>query len=136
MSKGKRVKPRFSLEYRILLTQKFDAHEKKNITLVGVRTINEFQNFLYEIAVAAEVRDRTVRIEIKGLRAPQVTIPGTGPARFSLTLPELRGAYQVIIAKLDREENIYEINVTGDNVTIAKSPQNKFAELVTREQEW
>src|SRR5262249_49136945 len=126
MNTRKRVKPRVPLEYRVLMTQKYDTHEKRDATFVGVRTVNEFQNFLYEIVVATEVSGRTVKIDIRGLRAPAVTIPGTGPARYSVSIPELQGVYTVVISKLDKEENEYEINASAGRVTVTRSPEDKF----------
>ena len=134
--KKQEVKPKFPIEYRLLMRQTYDEREQAIVTQVGIRTINDFQNFLYEIVVTAELNDRVIKLHIHGLRAPQVTIPGTGPAKFKTSFRDLRGLYTVIISKLNKEENQYEVEITEKAVVVAKSPKKKFIDLVTNEESW
>ena len=136
MKKGKRIKLKFPIEYRLLITPKYKEREKETVTLVALRTVNEFTNFLYEIVVVPEFSDRTLRLNIHGLRAPQVTLPGSGPAKFRSEYNNLHGRYTVIVSKLNREENSYEVSVSKESVVIEKSPRKKFVDLVTNEDEW
>jgi len=136
MKKGKRVKPKFPIEYRVLITQQLNEREKKMMTLVALRTTIEFKNFLYEIIVEPILSDRTLHLKIHGLRAPQVTIPGTGPAKYSTTFGDLAGTYAVIITKPNGEENAFEIHIANNLVAVEKSPRKRFADLVTKEEEW
>jgi hypothetical protein len=136
MKKGKRVKPKFPIEYRVLMTQQRSEREKRMMTLVAIRTTIEFNNFLYEIIVEPILEDRTLHLKIHGLRAPQVTIPGTGPAKYSTTFGDLNGTYAVIIAKPNGEENAFEIHVTNKHIVVEKSPRKRFVDLVTKEEEW
>ena len=90
MKKGKRIKPKFPIEYRLLITHRFKEREGKTVTLVALRTVNEFTSFRYEIVAGLEVDGQKIRLKIHGLRAPQVTIPGTGPALFREEHEQLR----------------------------------------------
>lgn len=136
MKKGKRVKPKFPIEYRVLITPFYKEREKETVTRVALRTVNEFTNFLYEIVVHPELSDRTIRLNIHGLRAPQVTLPGTGPAVYETEYKDLDGSYEVVVSKLDREENSFTVQISKDGVVVEKSPKIKFSEIVTNAEEW
>jgi hypothetical protein len=136
MKKGKRVKPKFSLEYLLLIVPKYKETEKKSVTHVALRTVNEFTSFRYEIVVAAELAGRTLRLTIHGLSAPQLTLPSTGPALFQTEFDGLRGKYSVVVSKLDREENSFSVQISPEQVIVEQSPATKFVEIVTREEEF
>ncbi len=136
MKKGKRIKPRFPIEYRVLITPKYKEHEKTIVTRVALRTVNEFSNFRYEIVVVPELQDRSLRLNIHGLRAPQVSLPGAGPAVYETEYADLRGPYEIVISKLDREENSFGVTISDRQVTLERAPKKKFVEVVTDENEW
>ncbi|MBI1806167.1 MAG: hypothetical protein HYR76_03835 [Ignavibacteria bacterium] len=136
MRQGKRVKPKFPIEYRVLITPRFKEQEKEIVTHVAIRTVSEFTSFRYQIVVETNVSDRTIRLSIQGLRAPQVTLPATGPAVFETEFKNLSGTYTVIISKLDRDMNEFSISISDRSVTVKKSPKKKFAEIVTNEEDW
>jgi len=73
---------------------------------------------------------------VRGLRAPQVTIPGSGPAVFRKEFPELFGKYTIIVEKLDDEENAFSVNISKEKVVVEKSPRVRFTDIVTNEEEW
>lgn len=136
MKKGKRIKPKFPIEYRVLITPRYKEREKTVVTRVALRTVNEFSNFRYEIVVAPELQDRSLRLNIHGLRAPQVSLPGSGPAVYETEYPDLHGEYDIVVSKLDREENTFGVTITDQHVTLERSPRKKFVEVVTEESEW
>lgn len=114
----------------------FKEREKKHVTFFAIRTINEFNNFRYKISLDSSVGDGAIRFTIRGLNAPQVTIPGTGPAVAEIEIDNLKGDYQVIISKHGKEENMFSINISDHQVNITKSPRKKFVELITESKEW
>ncbi len=136
MKKGKRVKPKFPIEYRLLITPRHKQREKEVVTLVALRTVNEFKNFLYELGVEPTLDDRTLHLKIHGLRAPQVTIPGSGPAKFIKEFKDLHGKYSVVVSKPNGEENSFEVNISTDRVVTEKSPKTNFVDLVVDKEEW
>jgi hypothetical protein len=136
MKQGKRIKPRFPIEYRLLITPKYKEREKKTVILAALRTVNEFTNFLYEIIVQDSVVDHTLHLKIHGLRAPKLTLPGMGPATFLKEYDDLNGTFNVIITKLDREENAFVVDISKEKVILEKSPKEKFVEIVTSEEDW
>jgi len=106
------------------------------VTLFALRTVNEFTNFRYHINVESLLIDRSVRLIIRGLSAPQVTIPGMGPAVFETEFENLHGLYDVIISKHDKKENKFSVHITDEKVTVEKEPRVKISEIVTDENDW
>ncbi|HUL44271.1 MAG TPA: hypothetical protein VLY03_07935 [Bacteroidota bacterium] len=136
MKKGRRVKPVFPIEYRLLLIQRYDERMKKHLTHAAIRTVNEFSSFRYEIIVTPSVDGNKVGFHIQGLRAPQVTIPHSGPAMFEHDFPGLNGTYDVVITKLDHAENRFTVDISRDEIVVRSSPQERFVDLVTDKEEF
>ncbi len=136
MKRGKRVTPKFPLEYRLLIVPVWHEREREHTTLIAMRTINEFSTFRYEIVVQPELKDHTLRLSIHGLRAPQVSLPGSGPAVFRTEFKNLDGRYEIVISKLDRQVNVFTVMISKDTVSVEKSPKEKFIEIVTAQNEW
>ena len=136
MTKGKRVKPVFPIEYRLLLVQRYKERERRFVTYVGLRTVNEFSNFRYEIIVDPVVANGTVRLNVHGLRAPQLTLPSAGPALYEAELPDLRGKHEVTVAKLDGEENTFTVDISERTIVLQAEPGEKFVVVVTDPAEW
>lgn len=136
MKKGKRVRPVFPIEYRLLVTPRYKEREKHYVALIGLRTVNEFSSFRYEIIVESKLKGKTLRLDVHGLRAPQVTIPGSGPAVFRKEFPDLFGRYTIIVEKLDKEENAFTVNISKEKAVVEKSPKTRFTDIVTSEEEW
>ncbi len=136
MKKGKRVRPVFPIEYRLLVTPRYKEREKHHVALIGLRTVNEFSSFRYEIIVESKLKGKTLRLDVHGLRAPQVTIPGSGPAVFRKEFPDLFGRYTIIVEKLDKEENAFTVMISREKVVVEKKPKTRFTDIVTSEEEW
>jgi hypothetical protein len=136
MKQGKRVKPVFPIEYRLLITPKYKEREKRFVTYAAIRTVNEFSSFRYEIIVDPTVTDRVLQFNIHGLRAPQVTIPHSGPAIFETEFLDLRGTYDLVISKLGREKNTFTISISNKEIILKESPQDKFVDVTTSANEF
>jgi hypothetical protein len=136
VKRGKRVKPAFPIEYRLLITPQHKENEKKDMTSFALRTTNEFSSFRYEIIVESELNDRTICFNIRGLRAPQLSIPGSGPAVYRTEYPDLNGQYDLIVIKPGKEENLYRITIQKKQILVDKNPKNKFVDIVTSADEW
>jgi hypothetical protein len=111
MYKGKRIKPEVALEYRLLLTHRYNERRKKTVMVAALRTTNEFSNFRYQIVVEEHRTNNELRLKIQGLRAPQVSLPGSGPATFEKEYDDFAGQLTLIVTKLGGEENIFEVGI-------------------------
>jgi hypothetical protein len=136
MKKGKRVKPVFPIEYRLLITPAYKEREKEIVTRLVLHTVKEFTNFRYEIVVEPKLTDHTLRLKIHGLRAPQVTLPGSGPATYETEYRNLNGQYSIVVSKLDREENSFDVAISDNRIIVEAAPEQRFIEIITSEEEW
>ncbi|MDI6765575.1 MAG: hypothetical protein QME52_01930 [Bacteroidota bacterium] len=136
MKRGKTVKPLIPVEYRLLITLKYEEREKKAVTYFTLKTVQEFSYFSYEIIVEPVIHDRTVQFNIHGLRAPRVTIPSAGPATFITKFEKLDGRYFLIISKNDKRVNRFTVNIKKNSIVVEENPTNKFIEIITDEKNW
>jgi hypothetical protein len=91
-----------------------------------VQTTKVFVSFRYDILLQAVQEDRTVRIKIQGLHAPELLMPGTGPARGWKLFEGLFGHYKVVVSKQDKSVNEFDVDVTDSGVTLLKAPEHPF----------
>jgi hypothetical protein len=136
MKRDKQAAPKFLLEYKLLIRPKYKEIERKTVTEFGLRTVNEFTNFKYEINVEQEQTDKTLRLTIRGLRAPKTSIPSIGPAVFFSEYENLSGIYNVIISKHGKEENKFSVNIAEKAITVKRRPAKKFVDITTDETAW
>jgi len=126
----------FPIEYRLLIHNLYDESKKQKTTSFKLRTTNEFSNFSYEIVVDAELLERTISFNIKGIRAPKLSIPSSGPAFFNIKYPNLKGRYKLIISKPQKSSNEFIINIAKKKIIIEKLPEEKFIDITTSEDEF
>lgn len=102
-----------------------DPSTGKRSTAVLVQTTKVFVSFRYEILLQAALEERTLRVKIQGLHAPELLMPGSGPARGWKLFEGLVGHYQVVV-KQDKSVNTFDIDVAEGSVTLLKSPEHPF----------
>ena len=96
-----------------------------------VQTTKIFVSFRYDILMEADVSDRTVTLTIKGLHAPELLMPGSGPAYGAAQLQDLFGHYTLNVVKQDKTVNTFDIDVGAEDITILRSPKETFITLST-----
>lgn len=133
----KKVVPkRPQVEYRLLITPQIDERTKRVQTYMAVRTMQEFTNFRYDLVVDHKVEGAVLRFDIQGLRAPRMTMPGFGPAVFETKANHLKGKFNVVVHKLDKETNLFRVRISDREVVVEQRPDKPFIEIVTRREEW
>ena len=103
-----------------------DAETGKRSVAFMVQTTKVFVSFRYDILLQAAQEDRTVRIKIQGLHAPELLMPGSGPARGWRMFEGLFGHYNVAVTKQDKSVNEFDVDIADDGVTLLKSPEHPF----------
>ena len=101
-----------------------DTNERTVVFLV--QTTKVFVSFQYDSLLKALQEDRTINIKIQGLHAPELLMPGSGPARGSLEYHDLSGPYTVVVTKQDKTVNTFEIEIDKKEVRLMKSPEHPF----------
>ena len=122
-------KKRPHLEYRLFVLPSFNEVTKKYSTVFRLETIKEFSNFSYEIAVEEMIVGSSIRWKIHGLRSPGISLPSTGPAAFTKKHNNLSGMYEFTLTKLDGAENTFTFHIHDGEVSLVKSPRQKFLEI-------
>ncbi len=118
-------------DYTLNIFPFVDPSTGKRSTAFLVQTTKVFVSFRYEILLQASLEERAVRLKIQGLHAPELLMPGGGPARGWKTLDGLVGHYQVVVVKQDKSVNTFDIDVANGDVTILRSPEHPFILLST-----
>ncbi|MCX6134124.1 MAG: hypothetical protein NTU47_09960 [Ignavibacteriales bacterium] len=113
-------------EYSLHVFHYFDERIRKVLQVFLVQTVKEFTSFHYEILLDVALRERTIQVKILGLRTTPLTMPGVGPARGREDFSDLRGSYQLNIAKLDGELNEFQIDLSPSSIVISGSPASPF----------
>lgn len=131
MKRTKQKKPTLPAEYSLCISSEVKGQEKEPVVLVQLQTVQEFNSFRYEIVVHDTIQDNSLRLEIHGLRAPQQILPAMGPATFRREYPRFIGTKEIVVAKIDGEENSFLVDISKQGVFIKKSPTKKFVEIVT-----
>jgi hypothetical protein len=67
---------------------------------------------------------------ILGLKAPHLSLPASGSARFVREYENLKGKYEIVVERLDRTTNAFTVNITQKQIKILKSPKTPFIELI------
>lgn len=130
------IKDVSAVEYVLLMTPRYNERKNRNVIYVALRTVKEFSNFRYDIVVEHSLEGRCLRLDIHGLRAPELTIAGMGPAIFETEYDNLSGKYEVVVTKLRKDVNRFHVKISPENVLVEKGPEVRFIDLVNRMEGW
>jgi len=136
VKRGKRVKPEVPVEYILLVTPHVNDQTKEKVTLIALRTVNEFTAFQYELVVVPTIDGRKITLLIQGLRAPKLTLPAMGPAEFLHERNDMRGTYEIIVSKHGKVTDSYTVDVAASSVKIMKIPETRFSEIVITKEDY
>jgi hypothetical protein len=95
-------------------------------TVVLLQTTREFASFRYELNVREETKDRAIHYRVTGLKAPQLSLPGSGPAYFRKEYCAMQGPLRISIEGLDHTTNAFDFEVSGQELRLIHSPANAF----------
>ncbi len=123
-------------EYRLLITPRFNEREQKNTTMVLLTTTQAFASFQYELSVQERVDGHVIHYRVVGLKAPQISLPAAGHAKFTREYSDMNGAYEFTIEGLDGQRNTFLVHITPDRVQVKKAPPQPFVEIYTDAKTW
>jgi hypothetical protein len=132
---AKTKKPR-QLEYRMLITPEFNERGQRYTTLVLLETTRLFASFRYDLSVRESLHGKTIHYKILGLKAPPLSLPASGHARFVREYDDLRGRYEITVEGLDGNVNSFEVRISPKKVTLTKTPDTKFIDVVVDKSLW
>ncbi len=124
------------LEYRLLITPQFNERRQQHTTLFLLETTQFFATFQYELSVDTRIGDHEILLRVLGLKAPDLSLPAVGHARFSREFDDLHGNYELTVEGLDGRSNSFSVRIAADRVQLVKSPGEKFVEIVVDRKLW
>jgi hypothetical protein len=125
-----RKKKKSPIEYRLFIFPFRGETARKRGTVFRLETVKEFSNFSYTIAVEERLTEDAIIWKIHGLRAPEISLPATGPASYERKYENLRGVLSFTIMKLDGVENTFTLDFFNRKVSIIKAPRRGFLEVL------
>ena len=126
-----RPKKRREPEYTLNIFRGTDPKTQQAGWIFMVRTIKEFVSFSYEILLSAAVEERVITIQISGIHAPLMVMPGVGPAKGVVLVKDILGSYTLIVRKLNKELNTFTIIVGPESVHLRDQPPQPFITVAT-----
>ena len=118
-------------DYTLNIFHDVDEESKARGVVFVVQTTKVFVSFRYDILLEPSEEGRTIRLRIKGLHAPELLMPGGGPAIGRCHFTNLFGHYHLIVVKQDKTHNSFDIDVGKKEVTLLRSPQQSFIQVTT-----
>ena len=105
-------------EYRLQITPYIDERTRRPSTLVVLRTTKSFASFRYALDVDAEFDGDTLRLNVLGLKAPDLDLPAAGPAEFRQDYEGMSGDCRIVVRGLDGSSTAIAVRVTPQSVTL------------------
>jgi len=122
--------PTQETEYRLLIEPVLSERDQKVRVAFRLETTKHFTAFQYEIAVQDSIDDHTILFRLRGLKAPSLSLPSTGPAQFRKEYDALKGVYEIVVESIDGTKNIFRVQFKTRSITLLKQPRQRFVEVI------
>ncbi len=113
-------------DYTLNIFHHYDEKKKRNVTVFLVQTTKIFTSFRYEILLEDKLVDNKINLRIIGLHVPELLMPQTGPAEGRRDYINLEGVYKLTVAKQDKAENEFLVQISPAKIDILKKPKTQF----------
>jgi len=120
----------------LLIAPHYNERKQRKTTRVVLETVKSFASFKYELTVEERITDNSISFAVKGLRAPQLSLPASGPARFVKEYDDLSGSYDVTVQGLDGKICTLAIRIRSDEVKLLRPPTGSPIQVVTDQRFW
>ena len=132
---ARRATPR-ALDFRLLVTP--HVHETRQVptTLVVLETSQPFASFTYELSVEEHREKGILRYRVLGLKAPQMSLPRPGPARFVREYEDLRGTVTFHVEGLDGEIMSCTVALARGRAHVIAPPKSRRLTVITDATDW
>jgi hypothetical protein len=118
-------------EYRLLITSHINERTEEPTTLFVLETAQSFASFRYELSVEEKVAKESITFTILGLKAPGLSLPSSGRARFTREFANLKGPYDITVVGLDGRASVCSIVITRGRVEIKSRPSGPGLRVAT-----
>jgi hypothetical protein len=123
-------------EYRLLIAPHLAERTQQYVTRVILETTKAFASFRYELSVEEQIEEDSLRFTIVGFKAPGLSLPAAGPARFQKTYENLKGTFTLTVEGIDGRSNSFTVNIAPKKVELVKAPRQPFVLIETDASRW
>jgi len=132
---GRRAAPR-ALDFRLLVAPHIHETRQVPTTLVVLETAQTFASFTYDLSVEEQVEEGVLRYRVLGLKAPRMSLPRPGPARFEREYENLRGTVTIHVEGLDGTVTSCAVAVAPGRIRVVNPPTSPRLTLTTDTTSW
>lgn len=118
-------------DYTLNIFRGTDPKSRQEGWIFLVRTVKEFVSFAYEILLSVSVEGHEITLQISGIHAPLLAMPGVGPAKGLVLLKDIHGSYSLTVKKLNKGVNTFKIAVGPEGIKVREKPPQPFITLAT-----
>ncbi len=130
-------KSQSAAEFKLLVEQFSEEISKRSGTAFLFRTSEHFQNFVYELVVEWERKDRKIFFKILGLKTPMKDFPRPGPVFCKCEIESLeQGDYTLVIDRRGKQVNEFKVSLRNGVKLLQSQKQDRFIDVTTDPNEW
>jgi hypothetical protein len=123
-------------EYRLLIAPHLTERSQQYETLIILETTKAFAAFRYELSVEEQIAKGALHFTVLGFKAPRLSLPAAGPARFLKTYDGLKGTHTLTIEGIDGRSTTFTVKISPKKVELLKSPRQSFVQIETDASRW
>ena len=110
-----------SPDYRLTVLPHRNERTSAPTTLVTLETAQSFAAFQYELSVEEVRSGDAITYKVLGLKAPSLSLPASGPARFVREYDDLRGVVSFTVIGLDGVKGACSLRIGPRGAEVVKS---------------
>jgi len=118
--------PHGTPEYRLTVTPHLNERRQLPTTLVLLETVQYFATFRYELSVDLRRDGHDLTLTVRGLQAPDLSLPAPGHARYLREFDDLHGTVTVTVRGLDGRSGSVTLRIAPQRVRIITPPADEF----------
>lgn len=118
--------PHDTPEYHLTVTPHLNERRQLPTTLVILETVQYFATFRYELSVDLQRDGNTLALTVRGLQAPDLSLPSSGHARFGREFDDLHGTVNVTVRGLNGRSGAVTLRISPQRVRIITPPADEY----------
>jgi hypothetical protein len=105
-------------EYRLRIERAVSPSTRRPCTIVALSTAKSFTSFRYGLTVEDVLDGNRLQLKVLGLDAPNLNLPGSGPAEFAREYEHLTGKCTIDVTGLDGTTTSVQCLISQEGVSL------------------